>query len=1096
MFVKWTESLIIVLAILLIAPFTIQADEGTRLLRFPDIHQDKIVFSYAGDLWTVSDQGGTAARLTSHASGLEQYPKFSADGSLIAFSGEYDGNTDVYLIPTEGGLPKRLTYHSASDRVYGWTPDGKVFFQSHRDQITRRIARLYSVGTEGGMPQPLPMNTGAAASFSPDGTLIAYNRIDRNHRTWKRYQGGMAQDIWVYNTKTNKTIRVTNYKGTDAFPMWSGDLIYFVSDRNHTANIFVYGMSTGTIRQVTNHDQYDVKWPSLGSGKIVYENGGFIYVLDLKTEKTRKLNIQVPSDRLAARPKWVRLDKQINYGSISPKGKRAALGARGEILTVPAEKGDVRNLTGTSGVREREPNWSPDGKWIAYFSDRTGEMEIFVISQDGRGLERQVTSGGKVYRRGLRWSPDSKKLLFADKDQSLYWVEVDSGAITKIVKAEYNDITDYAWSPDSKWIAYIQKGSNRLGSLYLHSLDLNSSYPVTGPTTDDLDPVFDPGGKYLFFLSNRDIKPYMDMFDAEYILSEITRVYAVTLAKDTPSIMAPESDEAGESEEVVDEQDDKDKKKKGKKEEGPKPIKVDIDGIGDRIVALPIPSANYRYLLANEQNLFFMSIPKQPLGGTWDKQDRNFSLLRYSIEDREVETVIGGIWGYDLSADGKKILYAGDQVIGIVDSTVKDQTAGEGKIDPTGLTMHLDFAQEWEQIFNEAWRMQRDFFYDPELHGLDWPAMKQRYGQLLPHVAHREDLNYLLGEMIGELNVSHTYVWGGDSEFADQVNVGLLGADFELDQAANRYRIARILPPDEWNLDQDAPLAQPGLDVREGDYLLAVNGQELSGSDNPYRLFQNTADRQVLLKLASRSDGRDAREVTVKPVSADIGLRYRQWVKTNRRKVDQATDGKIGYLHIPNMSSDGLKEFSKGFMAVTGKQGLIVDIRYNGGGFVSEIILEKLRRELVGMFSARNSRDESYPWMVIHGPMVCLTNEYAGSDGDIFPYYFRKYKLGKIVGRRTWGGVVGIRLDKHLIDGGLLTMPEYGTYSLDRKWIIENRGVEPDIEVDLLTEDVLAGRDPQLDKAIAVALEELKSNSGVFPVEPDHFPRPDEKKYE
>jgi len=1068
------------------------AAEETLLLRFPDIHNGQIVFSYDGDLWTVSDDGGIARRLTSHTEGLEWYPKFSPDGKSIAFTGDYDGNYDVYVMPAIGGEPICLTYHPEGDRVIEWTPDGKVMFTSRRNSHTRRITRLYTVPVTGGLPEPMPMNTGVAASFSPDGEKIAFNRIDRDRRTWKRYKGGMAQDIWIFDLIAKKTTRLTTYEGTDAFPMWYGDRIYFVSDRDYTANLYVYELKTGEIRKLTNHTEYDVKWPSMGPGQIVYENGGAIWVFDMKTEKTRKVPIFVPTDRLAARARWIKLGRDVKWGSISPSGKRAALQARGEIFSVPAEKGPTRNLTRTSGIRERNPVWSPDGRWIAYFSDKTGEMEIYIRPSDGKGNERRVTRGGKVFRFGLKWSPDSKKLLFGDKDQKLFWVNVKSGAIHEIDRSEAFEIRRYNWSPDSRWVAYEKVEVNRLSSIYLYSLEARKSYAVTDSTTDDCAPVFDPGGKYLYFLSKRDIKPYLDVFDATYILKDITKLYAVTLAADEPSPFAPESDEEGtEADEEEKNGDDDDSKDESEKDGS---FRIDIDGIKNRIVAFPIKSGPYAALAANEKSVFFLSVPRKPLVGTWDKEQKKFVLNRFDMEKRKLKKVISGISGYDLSADGKKILYFAENQIGIIDASAKGKHAGEGKLDLSQMEMHLDPPAEWRQIFDEAWRLERDFFYDPGMHGVDWKGIKKRYAGLLPYVSNREDLNYLLGEMIGELNCSHTYVWGGDRFYAPSPSVGLLGADLELDPKAGLYKLAKIYPPDEWNLENDAPLAQPGLDIREGDYILAVNGEKLEAPDNPYRLFVKTADRQVRLTVASGADGKDARDVVVVPIRSDVALRYRAWVNENRRRVDEATDGRIGYVHIPNMSASGLKEFTKGFVAQIDKQGLIIDIRYNSGGFVSEMILEKLRRELAGMFSSRNAMDFSYPWQVIHGPMVCIINEYAGSDGDIFPYFFRKYGLGKIVGRRTWGGVVGIRLNKLLIDGGMLTMPEYGTYGLEREWIIEGYGVDPDVEVDLLPEDVLAGRDPQLEKAIEIALKELKTNPGKFPKRPDRYPRPNERK--
>ncbi len=1060
------------------------AAEETLLLRYPDIHNGLIAFSYGGDLWVVSEGGGTARRVTGHTNGMEIHPKFSPDGRWIAFTGDYDVNENVYLVPTLGGEPKCLTFHPSRDRVIDWTPDGKVLFTSRRGEPMEWLRRLYTVSTQGGLETPLPMPAGAAASYSPDGTKIAFNRIDRDYRTWKRYKGGTAQDVWIYDFAANKTTRATKWAGTDSFPMWQENNIYFLSDRNHTANIFVQDQAGGPARQLTFHDEYDVKWPSMGPGKIVYENGGALHVLDLATEKTRRVAITAPSDRIAARPRWEWVGGMMSWADISPSGARAVFEARGEIFSVPEKKGPTRNLTKTSGVRERMPVWSPDGKWIAYFSDKSGEMEIYVEAQDGKGEARRVTEDGAVYRFGLMWSPDSEKLLFADKTQSLFYVDSDGGKPRKIDQGVAWEIKRYQWSPDSRWVVYEKPEANRLCSIFLYSISGDKSYRLTESMIDDGFPTFSRDGKYIFFLSNRDIQPYMDMYDAAYILQNITKVYAVTLNADDPSPFAPESDEeAGEKGKKKDKDKDDDE---GDNEV--KKVSIDLDGIEDRVVAFPVPAGNYRNLTAGDECVFFISQPPRPLSGTWEKDPEDFRLVRFDFKERETQTVISPVSGYELSADGKKILYVHESVVGIVKSDVKDKKKGEGKLNLDDMRMFLDPMAEWRQIYNEAWRFQRDFFYDPDMHGVDWAGIKKKYEPLMAYVSTRDDLNYILGEMIGELNSSHTYVWGGDRNYARNIRVGLLGADFALDEESGRYYLARILPPDPWDLDNDSPLMQPGLNVEVGDFVLAINGRELIAPDNPYRLLQDTLGNQTRLTVAKSAGGRAGRDIVVVPIYSETDLRYRAWVENNRRKVEEATGGRIGYVHLPDMSTDGLKEFSKAFYGQIDKQGLVVDVRYNGGGFVSEIILEKLRRELAGMFAARNAGDETYPWSMIYGPMVCIINEHAGSDGDLFPYFFRRYKLGKVIGRRTWGGVIGIRMDKRLVDFGGFTMPEFANYGINRDWVIEGHGVDPDIDVDLLPEDFVDGRDPQLEKAIEVAVDELENGNWVKPARPDKYP--------
>ncbi len=1062
---------------------TTHAQQETLLLRFPDIHSGTIVFSYNGDLWLVPDAGGTARRVTGHAAGTELYAKFAADGNQIAFTGDYDGNSNVYVIPVLGGEPRCLTFHSAWDRVVDWTPDGQVLFMSRRGEPLTGLRRLFTVPVTGGLPTPLPMHNGAAASYSPDGKKLAFNRIDRDNRTWKRYRGGTAQDIWVFDLEGQKTTRLTDFAGTDSFPMWQGDKIYFLSDRAATANLFAYDLTTKKITQLTHHTEYDVRWPSMGPGQIVYQNGGALWVYEIAENKSRRVPVYVPSDRLAARPRWIDLGSKVGRASISPSGKRVALGGRGDIFTVPEKKGPTRNLTRSQGVREKSPTWSPDGKWVAYFSDRTGEMEIYLRRHRGGGEERQITNDGRVFRFGLTWSPDSEKLLFADKNTNLYWVGVDNGRITKIDHSGYGDFGGWDWSPDSKWIVYEKTGANRFGSLYLYSLGRSKSYQITDETIHDGDPTFDPDGKYIYFLSNREMQPFLDIYDANYVLLKATKIYAVALQKDTPSPFAPESDEE-DGKKKKDEKDEEDKDDDDDADAGKK-VKIDLEGISERIVAFPVGAGNYHNLIAKSGKVFFISRPDMPLGGTWDKKKQEYKLLRFDFKERKTETVISPVAWYQISADGKKILYGAEGKIGIIDCGVKDKKPGEGSLNLGDMKMRLDPVAEWKQMFFETWRLQRDFFYKPDMGGMPWEKVRDRYAKLLPHVSTRDDLNFLIGEMIGDLGTSHTYVWGGDRERAPGIRVGLLGADLELDVDSGRYRLARILPPDQWDLANSSPLKQPGLDVEAGDYLLAVNGRELVAPTNPYELLENTIGKQVRLRVAKSPGGRGERTITVVPIGSEGSLRYRAWVNDNRRKVAEMTGGRIGYVHIPNMSTQGLKEFSKAFAAQIDKQGLVVDIRYNGGGFVSEMILERLRRELAGMFSARNFGDETYPWQVIHGPLVCIINEYAGSDGDIFPHFFRHYGLGKIVGRRTWGGVVGLRFHDLLVDGGMVTVPEFGTYGLDRRWILENHGVDPDYEIDLLPEDFIAGRDPQLEMAVRIALDELKKGDYTKPAQPE-----------
>ncbi|MFQ6093701.1 MAG: S41 family peptidase [bacterium] len=1086
-----TRSLIALAAValfMLVPSLSAQAVTEGRLMRFPDIHKDKIVFVYAGDLWLVPSEGGTARRLTTHV-GLEWFPKFSPDGEWIAFSGEYDGNTDVYVIPANGGEPKRLTYHPGiapmperfgrDDMVLEWYPEGtKILFRSWRDSYNTWFQKLFSISVEGGLPEELPLPMGGLTSFSPEGTKMAYNRIFRNFRTWKRYKGGLAQDIWIYDLEKNTIEQITDYEGTDSFPMWQGDRIYFTSDRDHTTNIFCYDLATKAIRKITHHTEYDVNWPSLGPGSVVYENGGYLYVLDLPTEQTKKLTVYLPGDRVLTRPEFKSVSDKITDYNLSPSGKRALFGARGEIFTVPAEKGNTRNLTNTPGVHEKYSTWSPDGRWISYVSDRTGEDEIYIIPQDGQGEEIRITTDGHCYRFIPVWSPDSNKLLYADKSLKLYYVNIETKKVTQIDQAKYWEIRDYGWSPDSKWVAYAKPAENGFYSVCLYSLDQKKIFPVTTDFTDDSAPVFDPEGKYLYFLSKRDFNPLLGEFEMSFTYNQMTRIYLVTLQADTLSPFAPESDEEKPKEEGEEEEE----KKKAEVE-----FRIDIDGIQNRIVAAPLKPANYGALRAAEGKFLYLSYPSRGLGGTF--RDTITALHLFDMKEKKDHILLSPVDGYDISGDGEKIVYKSKKQYGIIDAKPNSHKIGDGALNLGGMQMKLDPRAEWKQMFDEAWRLERDYFYDPNLHGVDWERMHQRYGQLLPWVSHRSDLTYIIGEMIGELCCSHTYVGGGDMPKAKKVSIGLLGIDWEADEASGFYRIKKIYQGENWNKARRSPLTEPGVGVKEGEYVIGVDGHPLRMPTNPYSLFENTVDKTITLTVNSQPTPKGAREVTVKPVGDEYQLRYLDWVEGNRRKVDQATNGRVGYIYLPNMSTAGLNEFAKTFYPQIRKEGLIIDVRYNGGGFVSQMIIERLRRVLGGMVTSRNAADYTYPSAVFYGHLVCLINHYSASDGDIFPYYFRQYGLGPLIGTRTWGGIVGIRGYTPLVDGGYVTRPEFSKFSLEGEWIMENQGVEPDIEVDNRPDLVVAGHDPQLEKAIEVILKKIEEEPRKLPERPVEYPR-------
>jgi tricorn protease len=1070
-----------------------------RLLRYPDIHGDTIVFSYAGDLWTVSSKGGEARRLTGSV-GYQNQAKFSPDGKTIAFSGNYDGNNDVYLIPAEGGEPERLTWHPGGDRVIDWQPDGKsVRFQSRRESRTGRDLQLFTVSSEGGLPRRLPLPTGGLSSYNAEGNRIAFNRITREDRTWKRYKGGMAQDVWVYDFDKNTTEQITDWIGSDNFPMWHGDTIYYTSDKTGRLQIWAHDLKTGEKRQVTKHKEYDVKNPSLGPDAIVYENGGWLHVLDLKTEKTRKLKISLRSDNVLTRPVIKKVDNLIDGGHISPDAKRAVFSARGDIFTVPAEKGNVRNLTGTPGIRERDPAWSPDGQYVAYLSDASGEYEIWLAQSDGLEEPRQLTKGSETYKMELAWSPDSKTLALADAAMNLWLVDAESGKQTHVDKSVSGEIRQMAWSPHSGWLAYAKGEENGFSSIFLYELAAQKVHRVTSDFTVDSAPCFDDKGDYLFFASARHFNPTLGGFDLKPIWANMDGLFAVTLREDVENPFAPESDEAEfKDEEEEEDEESGEEKKEAKKEDGededkddqkkddePEPIKIDLAGLADRMVALDVPTSNYFGLQFGDGKLFYLTRPLTPGGGRGNQRGST-DLKLFDMEEREQKDVLSGLWGYSLSANGKKIFYRNAGGYGIVDAR-PDQKPAKKALRTREMQAKVDPRAEWKQMFRDAWRQERDFFYDPDMHGVDWDHMYRRYGQLVPYVAHGSDFTYLLGELIGELNCSHSYARPGDRPRPKRVGTGLLGCDFGVDRESNRYRFERIFTDRDWNGGTPTPLHQPGVEVNRLDYLLAVDGVELTTDTNPYSLLENKVGKQVVLKVGPGPNDKDSREVTVVPVGSESNLRYEAWVQDNRRKVDELSDGKIGYLHMPNTAVGGQIGFAKGYYPNLRKEGLIIDERFNGGGFIPDFFMNILRQKLVNLWKPRYGQDWRTPGTAFAGHLAMISNGYAGSGGDALPYYFKYYELGPVIGTRTWGGLVGISRGIRLMDGGGVTFPEFGLFNMDGDWDVENYGVDPTIPVDNLPHEVIAGRDPQLEKAVEVLLQKIKDEPVKVPTHGD-FP--------
>lgn len=1077
-----------------------------RLMRFPDIHEDKVVFSYGGDLWLVPSGGGVARRITANP-GLELFPKFSPDGKWIAYTAQYDGNFNVYVIPSEGGQPRQLTFlpdigpiperMGPNHEVITWFPDSKrILFLSRRNTFSTWFGRLFSVSIDGGLPEQLPLDKGGLTSFSPDGTKVAYNRIFRNFRTWKRYKGGMAQDIWIYDLRSNEIERITDYDGTDTFPMWHGTGIYFASDRGpeQRMNLYRYDLSTRDTRQLTHYKDYDINWPSLGSDSIVFENGGYLYLFDLKTEGTQRLTVYLPGDNDAVRQHWTPVAKLITSAGLAPHGDRAVFTARGDVYTVPVEQGSIRNLTESSISRERFAAWSPDGKWIAYVSDRSGEDELYIRPEDGSGNGERITQGGKAFLLAPMWSPDSKKLLYANSSVCLAYVDIADKQPVQIDCGDYNDLTGYSWSPDSKWVAYAKAGENRNSVIYLYSLAGKKITPVTDSFTDSFGPAFGAEGKYLWFLSNRDYNEVTGVYDFGFSNPKAARVFLVTLRSDTPSPFAPKSGES-QPEQA------KHQKDQSTTEQA---FRIDLQGIADRVVALPIPPGNLSELAATKDFVYYVSLPVQGLSGPLPGETS--AIRGFDLNKQKDGAVVNGATSFVLSFDGTKLLYAApkepqapgeektappENIYGIVDATVPEKEprkVGEGALDLSSMRADINPREESTQIFGEVWRQEREFFFEKAMNGVDWDAQCRKYAPLLSYAGSRYDVTYVLGEMIGELSNSHTYVGGGDYPDLKSVNVGFLGVDFDTDTEHGLYRIKKIYKGENWNSTRRSPLTEPGVDVREGDYLLAVNGHELRTPENPYKLFVNTAEQTVTLAVSSEPSGKPARKVVVRPVASEFGLRELDWINTNRRKVDEMSQGRIGYVYLPDMSAAGLNAFVKQYFPQIKKEGLIIDVRFNGGGFVDEMIFERLRRVVAGMESARHWKPSTIPENTFFGHMACVTNHYAASDGDMFTYLFKKYNLGPVIGERTWGGVRGVRGFIPLVDGGYLTRPEFSLYSTDGRWVLENHGVEPDVVVDNRPDLVRKGHDPQLEKAVESLLAEIEKHPMKLPAPPPDLP--------
>ncbi|HMB53012.1 MAG TPA: PDZ domain-containing protein [Thermoanaerobaculia bacterium] len=1060
------------------APPAAAAAEARPLLHHPTIHGDSVIFNQGGDLWRSPVAGGPAVRLTVD-DGEESHPYFSPDGSLVAFRAEIDGDGDVYVMNADGGDVRRVTWHPGNDVPVGWHPvNGKILFASGR-QGWPPVPRLYQVAADGSGLEALPLHEAAWGSFSPDGAQIAYNRGAREFRTWKRYRGGWAQEVYVYDFATATDRKLTDFTGTDRQPMWVGDAIYFGSDRDRRVNLHRLDSESGEVTQVTFHDDYDVQHPSTDGRRIVYELGGTLQVLDTAAgtgAEPRRIAVEMRIDDPEARPFVADVSGEVQSYAVSPSGARALVVARGEVFSVPREHGPTRDLSRTSGARERGAAWSPDGKWVAWLSDADGEYQIYRAEPGGGGEAEKLTTLAPGYRHTLRWSPDGSKIAFADHTLRLLVLDVESREVTEVDRAEHEPmdvslddkpIDDFQWSPDGRWLAYSKLDDDLVSGLWIWSADDGTVHAASEGLYNDFGPTWSGDGEHLLFVSNRRFDPTFGDLDWQMVYKRVAGIYALTLSRDGERLLPLRSDE-----EVVDEEEGEE----AEAGDGEVRVEIDFEGLAGRVEALPVEPGNYRHLTAADGRLLFLDSDDGDYNRFEIRQLPPRRLESFSFDSREVETLAEAVEGYATSADGQHVVYSDGRNLSL-------QKLGGGeaaKLDLSGLRFQLDPRQEWRQIYREAWRMERDFYYDPAMHGLDWDEVGERYERLLPYASNRADVRFLVGEMIGELNTSHTYVFGGDERRqGERVGVGLLGADWTAD--AGRYRVEHVLTTSDWSREIYAPLAAPGVGVEAGDYLLAVDGEQVTADRNLHSYLVDKAGRQVTLTVADDASGGGSRDVRVVPLGGDFMLRYHDWVEGNRRHVEEASGGRIGYVHLPDTYMFSALEFPKLFYAQTRKEGLVVDGRFNGGGLDPDVFLERLARRPLNYWTRRYSHDYYNPLAATRAHMVMLANRQAGSGGDMLPAQFRQLGLGPIVGTRTWGGLVGVSMFLELIDGGGLTAPDYRIYDEGGRWIIEGHGVDPDVTVDLDPAEMERGYDRQLETGLEMLIEKLEAEPVEWP---------------
>lgn len=1118
-------------------------------MRFPDVSASSIVFGYGDDLWIVSRDGGLASPLASPP-GLETLPRFSPDGQTIAFTGNYDGNRDIYTIPIAGGVPTHVTHHPTGETLCDWTPDGKLMFFTNGLAGRDRIVELFTVSAQGGLPEKMPIPYGAFGAVSPNGEWLAYTPHTADNRTWKRYRGGMATDIWLFNLKNKTSKRVTDWEGTDTQPMWQRDQLYYLSDDgpSHKLNIWCWDPSSQKRRQVTRFDDHDVKWPAIGpgpkgDGEIVFQHGAELMLLDLKTDQARPIRVTIPGARPTLRPRAVDAAKTIQSWDLSPNGKRALAGARGDVWSLPAKNGSPRNLTHTSGIAEREPAWSPDGKWVAYFSDATGEYELYLLAADGRSEPKQLTKDGHAFRAHPTWSPDSKYVAFCDKTGSVYVQAVAGGPTTLVDKDPWTgDLVNPmpSWSHDGRWLVYSRREEQGASAaIWLYEVENGGKHRVTSGMFVDSMPTFDRKGDYIYFKSTRAFKPLYSEIDQNFLYANTEVVLAVPLRADMKSPLAPKSDEQNDKDAKKDEADDKKddakkdepKKDEPKKEKGvdslasarasigsegartpelaaesvqdkgdaqdknsgkdsksdkgkdkdddSKPrekVEIALEGFERRAILVPIKPGVFGGLQTNDKGALLYV--RAPIQGS--EEDALIQVINITDDKPEEKTVVADADNFTMSADGKKLLVVKDGKPMIYDAAA--DAKGEA-VSTAGMTSEIDPREEWKELFMDAWRLQRDFFYDPNMHRVNWNKVRDDYAAMLADCTSREDVGYVIREMISELNVGHAYYSGGDNGEEPRVTTGMLGCDFDLHDGA--YRIARIQEGAPWDVDGRGPLSQPGVDVHVGDYLLAVNGARVDVRRDPWAAFSGLAGKTIVITVSTKPKADEtARDVVVTALDSEREVRYRAWVEKNRAYVDQKTNGKVGYVYVPSTGIDGQNDLVRQMIGQMGKSALIIDERWNSGGQIPTRFIELLNRPITNYWARRDGKDQPWPPDAHQGPKCMLMNGLSGSGGDAFPTYFKMAGLGKLIGTRTWGGLVGLSGNPSLIDGAVVTVPTFGYYKKDGTWGVEGHGADPDIEVIDDPALMLDGGDPQLDVGIKLMLDEIEKHPYVPPVRP------------